>query len=232
MFSESTVAQIRSSVFVVQVRKTKSMPTIREKIVQIAREEASPLPFGKVSDLVVDADGNRAGWKRLQQYFDEAVEGWNSSKWTERGEIRIGGEGIKLSNLQGIQRPGLRVIQGKSKPSGVSWCGIFASWVYRQAGLDQVKWVNGQGISHNGVKLVNEKTGFQAGDTIVIRGGEVHHAIVAEMPSCYDQDDNGNLDTSIVTINGNSTNQSIRIHSEYKLSDVAYFYKVPELGGS
>jgi len=38
----------------------------------------------------------------------------------------------------------------------------------------------------------------------------------------------GNPDTTIVTINGNSTSQSIRIHSEYKLSDVGYYYKVPD----
>ena len=204
------------------------MSAIREKIVQIAREEASPPPFGKVSDLELDADGNRAGWKRLKQYFDEAVEGWNPRKWQGRGSIKFGKDDIKLTNLEGVQKPRLRVIQGDSKPSGVSWCGIFAAWVWRQAGLDQVQWVSGTGPRNNGVKLVNEKTGFQVGDIIVIRGGDVHHAIVAELPSVYDLEEGGSLDTSIITVNGNSTNQSIRIHNEYKLSVVAYYYTFPD----
>ena len=197
------------------------MSAIREKIVQIAHEEASPPPVGRVSDLVLDADGNRAGWKRLKQYFDEAVQGWKPDAWQGRGSIRFGKETIRLTNLDGVQKPRLRVIQGESKPSGVSWCGIFATWVWRQSGLGQAQWVQGVGVRNNGVKLVNEKTGFQVGDIIVIRGGEVHHAIVAELPSVYDLDEGGNLDTSIITVNGNSLNQSIRIHNEYKLSDVA-----------
>lgn len=204
------------------------MSAIREKIVQIAREEASPPPRGKVSDLDLDGEGNRAGWKRLKQYFDEAVEGWNPGKWTAHGSIRFGKDAIKLTNLEGVQKPGLRVIQGDSKPSGVSWCGIFATWVWRQAGLDQATWVQGLGVRNNGVTLVNAKTGFQVGDIIVIRGAEVHHAIVAELPSVYDLDEGGSLDTSIITVNGNSLNQSIRIHNEYKLSDVAYFYTFPD----
>ena len=91
-----------------------------------------------------------------------------------------------------------------------------------------MQWVSGTGPRNNGVKLVNEKTGFQVGDIIVIRGGEVHHAIMAELPSVYDIEEGGSLDTSIITVNGNSTNQSIRIHNEYKLSDVAYYYTFPD----
>lgn len=62
----------------------------------------------------------------------------------------------------------------------------------------------------------------------MIKGGEVHHAIVAEVPGIYDDDSQGDPDTRIVTINGNRISQSIRIHSEYKLSDVGYYYKVPD----
>ena len=208
------------------------MSTLRDKIVEIAREEASPPPFGKVSDLVLDSEGNRAGWQRLKQYFDEAVEGWASdpNKCSGRGEIKLltAPKLTTISFLDGIKKPMDRVPQGKSKLSGVSWCGIFATWVLRQAGLNKTKWVADRGIRGNGVELVNLTKGFQVGDVIVIRGGEVHHAIVAELPSIYDEDTAGNPDTTIVTVNGNSTNQSIRVHGEYKLSDVAYFYRVPE----
>lgn len=208
------------------------MSTLRERIVEIAREEASPPPFGKVSDLVLDGEGNRAGWQRLKQYFDEAVEGWSldPNKWSGRGQVKLptASNLTMISFMDGIKKPMYRVPQGKSKLSGVSWCGIFATWVLRQAGVMNARWIADRGIRGDGVSMVNETKGFQIGDIIVIRSGEIHHAIVAEMPSIYDQDAAGNLDTTIVTVNGNSTNQSIRIHSEYKLSDVAYFYRVPD----
>jgi hypothetical protein len=208
------------------------MSALREKIVEIAREEASPPPHGKVSDLVLDGNGHRAGWPRLKQYFDEAVEGWlaNPRQWEGRGEIKLtpSSPTSTILYLDGIRKPLHRVPQGTSKISGISWCGIFATWVLQQAGLKKAKWVNSVGISGNGVSRVDGRDGIQVGDVIVIRGGEVHHAIVAELPSIYDEDAVGNLDTSIVTINGNSTNQSIRIHSEYRLQDVSYFYKVPD----
>lgn len=64
------------------------MSNRREEFIQVARSEAHPAPHGQVSDLVVDAKGHRAGWKRLQQYFDEAVAGWSSTKWNAFGEIQ------------------------------------------------------------------------------------------------------------------------------------------------
>ncbi len=204
------------------------MSALRDKIVKIAREDAAPPPFGKVSDMVLDENGNRAGWQRLKQYFDEAVEGWGPHKWLERGSIKFGGQDIRLTNLEGVQKPRLRVIQGESKPSGASWCGIFATWVWRQAGLERAIWGIGTGIKNNGVIRVSSNTGIQLGDIIVIRGAEVHHAIVVELPSVYDLDEGGTLDTSMTTVNGNSTNQSIRIHNEYKLSDVWYYYTFNE----
>ena len=204
------------------------MSLIRDEIVRIARAEATPAPHGKVSDLVRDGEGRRAGWQHLKKYFDDAVAGWSESKWSDRGSIKIGEQAVKLTNLEGIQKPGLRVIQGASKPSGVSWCGIFATWVWRQAGLKAVVWHQGLGPRGNGVTIVNKTTGFQRGDIIVIRSGEVHHAIVAEMPSVYDVDTEGNPDKTIVTVNGNSTYQSIRVHSEYRLQDVAYYYTFPD----
>jgi hypothetical protein len=203
------------------------MSNRREQFIQVARSEAHPAPHGQVSDLVVDANGHRAGWKRLQQYFDEAVAGWSSTKWNEFGEIQLPSGKRRIRFLQGVQVPGFRVPQGVSKPSGVSWCGIFATWCLRQAGYE-VQWHSGIGPRGANVTFVNQTTGFRVGDIIVIRGGEVHHAIVAELPSIYDETPTGARDTSIVTVNGNSLNQSIRIHSEYTLKDVAYYYSVPD----
>ena len=67
-------------------------------------------------------------------------------------------------------------------PSGVSWCGIFAAWVLRKSGLDDVRWVVGSGIVGKQVKQVAGNEGFSVGDVIVIKGAEVHHAIVSGMP--------------------------------------------------
>jgi len=207
------------------------MPSIREEVIRIAREEATPVPNGKVSDLVV-IDGKRAGWERLKSYFDQAVSGWTPNHWLARGKITLlSGAEKEIGFLQGVQTPGFRVPQGKSKPSGVSWCGIFAAWVYLKAGLE-AKWLMGDGIVGSKVERINIADGLQQGDVIVIKPSknlkpgelpEVHHAIVVELPSVYDGGD-----TSIVTVNGNSRNQSIELHSRFSMSDVWYYYKIKD----
>lgn len=191
------------------------METIREKIVRIALEEATPAPFGKVSDLVTDGTGKRAGWERLKNYFDVAC-GWTEQHWQIRGKITASEK--EITYLQGVQIPNFRVPQPETKPSGVSWCGIFATWVWIKAGL-QVKW-GFSGITGAKVKLTPGKVGIQPGDVIVMNGLEVHHSIVIEMPSIYDNDN------SILTVNGNSGAQSIEKHSKFMLNQVAYYYKV------
>lgn len=195
------------------------MSSVRDQIIRVGVEEASPRPYGKVSDMVRDGSGRRAGWEVLKSYFDEAVEGWTPQHWQGRGDILVGTEWKNISNLEGVQVPTYRVPQ-PSKPSGVSWCGIFASWVLRKAGLDDVKWVVGAGIVSKKVKQVAGNEGFSVGDVIVIQGGEVHHAIVAGMPDIYEGDG------SLETINGNSGSQSIEIHSRYFPKNVWYYYKV------
>ncbi len=196
------------------------MSSIRSKIIETAVAEATPLPYGKVSDYVRDSEGRRAGWTSLKNYFDDAVEGWSERHWQARGDILVGSETKNITYLQGVQIPSYRVPQ-PSKPSGVSWCGIFAAWVLRKAGLDDVRWVVGQGIVGKQVKQVAGNQDFSAGDVVVIQGAEVHHAIVAgENLAIYDGDG------SIETINGNSDAQSIIIHSRYYPKQVWYYYKI------
>lgn len=74
---------------------------IRHRIIEIAAGEATPPP-GKVSELVRERDPEngrtvRAGWRRLKQFFDEAVEGWTENHWEIKGY------------LDGVQLPGQRV---------------------------------------------------------------------------------------------------------------------------
>lgn len=195
------------------------MSAIRNKIIETGVAEATPLPYGKVSDLKTDSNGRRAGWETLKNYFDEAVQGWTPGHWEGSGKILIGAEWRQITNLQGVQIPNYRVPQ-LSKPSGVSWCGIFATWVLRKAGMHDVKWVVGSGIVGSKVKTVMGNVGFTVGDVVVFRGAEVHHAIVSEMPSYYCGDN------SLQTINGNSGPQSIEIHRKYSAKNVGYYYKV------
>lgn len=195
------------------------MNSIREKIIEVGMGEAKPAPYGKVSDMVTDASGNRAGWQTLKQYFDEAVQGWGPDRWAARGTILTPYGWKEVTSLQGVQVPTYRVPQ-PSKPSGVSWCGIFATWVLKKAGLTDAAWVVRKGIVGSRVKLVTIPTGFDVGDVVVFRGAEVHHAIVSEMPAYYCGDD------SIQTINGNSGPQAIEVHRKYRAKDIAYYYKV------
>lgn len=195
------------------------MSSIREKIIEAAIEEATPLPYGKVSDLVRDGEGRRAGWRNLKAYFDEAVLGWFEQKWQMKGEITLpSGTKKTITYLEGVQIPTYRVPQ-KSKPSGASWCGIFATWVLRRAGL-HVFWDPFNGISGQ-VKYTTGNEGFAPGDVVVFHGDEKHHAIVVnENLRIYDGDD------SLDTINGNSGAQSIERHSRFDRKKVAYYYKI------
>lgn len=189
--------------------KTPATPTggptsvqgLRKRIVEIATAEATPTP-GKVSDLVTMIEPGtqktvRAGWKQLQRYFDEGVDGWTPNHWKDP------------QTLAGVQIPGKRVPQPGT--SGVSWCGIFATWVVQQAGLD-VKWRVGVGVTS--LEKRSDKL-IQVGDIAVMQGEKVHHCI----PIAIDG-------TTMTTVNGNSDNQSILI-KPYSLNKLWYYYRVP-----
>lgn len=174
---------------------------LRKRIVDIASAEATPVP-GKVSDLVTMIEPGsqkmvRAGWRQLQRYFDEGVDGWTRDKWKDP------------ATLAGVQIPGKRVPQQGT--SGVSWCGIFATWVLQQAGLD-VKWRVGVGITT--LEKRSDKS-LQVGDVAVMKGDKVHHCIPIAISG-----------TTMTTVNGNSDNQSILI-KQHSLDAVWYYYRVP-----
>lgn len=195
------------------------MSAIRSKVIETAVAEATPLPYGKVSDFVRDGQGRRAGWERLKNYFDDGVRGWTEQHWKGRGKILTGNGWVEITYLQGVQVPTYRVPQ-PNKDSGVSWCGIFAAWVIRKSGLDDTRWVVGAGIVGKQVRRVEGNEGFSVGDVITIKGIENHHAIVSGMPDIYEGD--GTLET----INGNSDFQSIKIHSYYRPEQVGGYYKI------
>ncbi len=174
------------------------LSALRKRIIEVAKQQATPPP-GKVSDLVTATDpatgkNVRAGWKQLQEFFDVAVTGWNANYWKDH------------QILAGVQVPGKRIPQPGT--SGISWCGIFATWVLIKAGMN-VKWTLGKGIN----LPLKSGQGFRPGDVCVKKGDRVHHFIPI-------------TDTDpMQTVNGNSDNQSILIKPTHK-SQVAYYYQV------
>lgn len=179
---------------------TSNAGSLRQRIVEIANSMATPAP-GKVSDLVTTVEPGtgrtvRAGWPFLKSFFDEAVAGWQQTHWNDK------------ATLDGVKIPGKRIPQ-PGRP-GVSWCGIFATWVLIQAGMP-VKWVLGKGIVPLQIKYARDP---QPGDVAVLTGPEIHHCIVT-----------ANDGQTLQTVNGNSDNQSILI-KPVAVSRVAYYYTV------
>lgn len=169
---------------------------LRRRICELALAEALPQPA--VSDLITQREDNvtvRAGWRRLKQYFDEGVKGWTQDKWKDK------------ATLDGVRIPGKRVPQGPT--SGVSWCGIFATWVVRTSGVD-TQWRMGLGPSTLQIRFNRD---CKPGDICVMEE-QVHHFI----PIAIEGD-------QMVTVNGNSTHQAILVKTR-PLSCVRYYYSV------
>lgn len=172
----------------------------RAAIVAAAMSQTAGL-YGVVSDLdtVVDPvlkKTVRRGWRNLQGYFDEAVTGWTPAHWNDP------------AILAGVQVPGKRIPQPGT--GGVSWCGIFATWCARRAGV-ATKWTAGLGPT--GLAKVAGSVGMQPGDIVVEKGATVHHYVVASIDG--DQ---------IVSVNGNSDAQSILVKPKSR-AGVWYYYR-------
>ena len=138
----------------------------------------------------------RRGWKNYKEFFDVAVAGWSENHWKAPGF------------LEGVKKPGGRIPQpGRS---GISWCGIFATWCWIKAGK-QTKWVAGVGPTN--ATRVAGNAGIQVGDICVQMGGEVHHFVAVEPGSA-----------TFLGVNGNSDYQSI-LQKPMSLSTVQYYYR-------
>jgi hypothetical protein len=190
----------------------------REKIMWWAYMEAHPHP-GKVSDYIpMTENGQRVrfGWQRLKQYFEEACNNVSSNYWKQKGQYK----GAEITFLDGVRLYDMRVPQKDyntgSWLGGVQWCGIFATWCWRQAGMN-VKWM---WPAPSGVKPRQDKTP-QIGDIVILKGGLVHHFILINK-----QGDNGNW----ITVNGNSDYQSILV-KPVDPKNVAYYYSVDDYKG-
>lgn len=163
-------------------------------------------PYGIVSDLdtameVLSWGGTRKvrkGWKNLKAIFDETVQGWTENHWKQPGY------------LDGVKVPGARVPQGPSHPSGVSWCGIFATWCWLKAGKTS-KWI--AGVGPTGATRIAGNEGIQVGDICVQYGQTVHHFIPVEIDG-----------SDLQGVNGNSDHQSILL-KPMKRATINYYYR-------
>jgi hypothetical protein len=168
-------------------------------IINVARGEAIPPPYGKVNDFLTEPGGDpkvRYGWKRLKEYFEVAAR-YNDGHWRIPGYL----DGVKLKNKR-IPQPG---------QSGIQWCGIFATWVWIKAGVPGVYWAS-PGIKGPDVKIIAGFKGIGLGDIGVQTGGLVHHFIISKINGPPDKPG-----TTVETINGNSTYQGITTYTETAL---------------
>jgi hypothetical protein len=99
----------------------------------------------------------------------------------------------------------------------VSWCGIFALWVYRRVGITDIKWATGPRV-YGFVYPLN------LGSTIAPRPGDLayftrnqHHAIVAAATK-----------DEVTLVNGNGGEGKVTITTQLRLS-VASFFSIEPL---
>ncbi len=188
---------------------------------------------GAVSDLERDADGNRKGWRVLQEIFDSVLVpkyDWESP----RQGLFLGPYGpVNLTAKQGLQRPNMRVptfgltsmdgmaslVGYRPKGSGgVSWCGIFAFFVWRKCGL-AVSWPPRIGGARFSPRLGHPEE-MRRGDIGVVPA-QIHHFILYEEPQIRGLWDNPPLHT----IDGNAGAQQIleQTHANFLRSVQAWY---------
>jgi hypothetical protein len=207
-----------------------------QKIINIAKAEAQPAPYGKVNDFqeVIGKPNERFGWENLKGYF-EVAGGFTEAHWKQKGQFN----GEEITALDGVRLKNKRVPQkntnkdGTISWSGTQWCGIFAVWCWIKAGVPNVKW-GFPGVKGTNVRLVPDLSNpknkdltladIGLGDIAVLKEKDptkpplVHHFLVTDIFPASKE---------IVTINGNSDYQGITTKT-VKKSDVVYFYTVKD----
>ena len=211
----------------------------REAVLRVALTEA--LPVSNVTDFVsvpkdpiesgdVTPLGKpptaapnvwRFGWRRLKQYYDEAAEGVTPLWWRQTGEISLAKQTQVITNLNGVRGHTWRVPQPNA-PSGVQWCGIFATWCWIKGGV-HTKWPWGgppRGVSKRW--MYDKPPAPKPGDILVQGGTLSHHCIL--LPDSAGADE-------FLVLNGNSDYQSITI-KPIKRASVVAIYSLEDFSGN
>ena len=150
----------------------------------------------------VQADGTFPSWETLKAIYDEGMEvprDWNVNNGANLTALKKG-EWLRKQNPPG----------GTSDPSlGISWCGIFATYVLRGCGIP-VKWRKGVGITPLPPHL-QIMAGLSDADKIVpgdicVKGTNQHHFIVI-----------GRSGDTLTSVDGNLSGQSVREGNTYNI---------------
>jgi hypothetical protein len=147
--------------------------------VRLARGE-----IGLVNAKITDAEGNRVGWERLHEYFRTA----------------FGGDVIHPSVIRKITtvaKPG-----GGKQDAMPHWCGIFAWWSLKSAGVPLPDWKVGMNVL-DVVKPRPPGSLPQKGD-IAYRRKNDHFALVSGVESVAEAAGKPVKDVRVTTINGNT----------------------------
>lgn len=177
---------------------------------------------GAVSDQGIPPGQPRKGGDVLKRICTETVIG-APAWWPDPTKLPYdyGGQTYKITKLQGVLESCMRVPQGKNPKSGanqgMSWCGVFATWIWQLCGL-RVMWEAGVGPVAEQVKVA-ASSNFRAlapGDILVNKGGEVHHYLVLSVST--------GKAPSFESVDGNSNYQAIVHQDKWNASNAAYFY--------
>jgi hypothetical protein len=193
---------------------------IRNAIVRAARSE---LRFNRVTDE--GQINQRANWQRLKLYYDTVFP----RPWAARGEYWPQGEKgphHSITMLEGVQRVGMKVPQMFPRGAGINWCGIFATWCWRQGGVPSVIWTPGRPSFVTAIPCTQASRPIP-GDMMVLRDppdapGRSHHVIMNSWPRG---------DGQFTIISGNADQfQGVCLH--YKTyADIQAFYSVDSVPG-
>ncbi|HEX8659733.1 MAG TPA: peptidoglycan-binding domain-containing protein [Hymenobacter sp.] len=141
------------------------------------------------------ADGFRKGWQKLKVIFETAAPDYIRAGWEENNLKRS----TAVSNTAGIPH----------------WCGIFALWAHRAAGLNVGTWKIGKGIGANPAFRSIPAAQVKKGDVGYINQPYQHHFIVREVYP----------DGTIDTIDGNSAATStISTKSRVPKKSISLFF--------
>ena len=99
-------------------------------------------------------------------------------------------------------------------PTGIAWCGGFALWALRQAGLTNAMWPIGSGIS----QILPSTTNPQPGDVAYFNAPYQHHAIVDHIDG-----------TTLYTIDGNQSPGEQVLPRTRQVKDATAFYSIQPL---
>lgn len=142
-------------------------------------------------------------WKPTEEDLVNFFKGAGAEAWPSIQEAR---EALKY-RVTGVK------VNGQVK----HWCGVFACYILRQAGLNTVRWTLYGGKMKN-IQLVWGSSGMQRGDVAIIKSAD-HHFIVTDVNYSTKKMD---------TVEGNTSGQYIRAITTRQPTEPYAYYRIPE----